>query len=201
MNKGMRRLCVAIIMMTTEDILAEEVCHPGDGPYASIGVGISKIQSWKRSAMQEDTHFHTNPGFRVAIGSQFSIFRVEFEPSYSRAHYTTGSSSGHLNLISTLGNFYLGLPFEGHFATYPVAPYVAGGVGFSSVRANFNPLQVQNQGHSTVLSYQGIAGVRFALNDKVGLNVEYRYFSTEKLNYTGRRIESHSANLGLTYRF
>jgi opacity protein-like surface antigen len=180
---------------------AEAVCHPGDGPYASIGIGISKTQHWKSDATRAETHFRTAPNFRVAVGSQFSNFRAEFEPSYSNAKYTVGGTRGHANLTSILGNAYVGLPFEGIVSTYPVAPYLGAGIGFSSVKANFSPIQVQNQGHNTVLSYQGIAGVRLALNTQVGLNIEYRYFSTEKLNYIGKRIEAHSANLGLTYRF
>ena len=201
MKKVIGYLLMAPTLLMSGVAMAEAACNPGDGPYASVGVGVSKIQSWKRPAGQSNTHFRTNPTFRVAVGSQFSNFRAEFEPSSARSKYTVGANSGHVDLISTLGNIYLGLPFEGNYANYPVAPYVGGGIGFSSVRANFSPVQVQNQGHSTVLAYQGIAGIRVALNKQVGLNIEYRYFSTEKLNYVGRRIEAHSANLGLTYRF
>ena len=193
MKKSIVCLVCALSISTA---IAETVCRPGDGPYVSMGIGISKFQKWNNG-----THFKTNPAFRFAIGSQFSVFRAEFEPSYARAKFTAGSNSGHVNILSTLGNLYWGLPFEGNFSSYPIAPYLGAGVGFSSVRANFSPLQVQNQGHSTILSYQGIAGVRLALNEQLGLNVEYRYFSTEKLNYIGKRIAAHAANLGLTYRF
>jgi len=193
-------LAIPVILMTNV-AAAEVACNPGDGPYASVGVGISKPQHWKENANIPATHFRTGPTVRVAIGSQFSNFRAEFEPSYSHHKYTSGSNARHVSLMSTLGNIYWGLPFEGKMGTYEVAPYLGAGVGFSSIKANFSPLQVQNQGHATVLSYQGIAGVRLALSKEVGLNIEYRYFATEKLNYVGKRIEAHSANLGLTYRF
>ena len=193
---------LVVPMLMTQMAAAEEVaCNPGDGPYASIGVGIVKTQHWKRNATVPETHFRTGPTVRVAVGSQFSNFRAEFEPSYSESRYTINGSSKHINLTSVLGNFYVGLPFEGNMWTYTIAPYLGAGIGFSSVKATFTPLQLQNQGHNTVLAYQGIAGVRLALNKQVGLNIEYRYFSTEKLNYVGKRIDSHSANVGLTYRF
>lgn len=193
-------------LITASASTAEEklsYCNPNDGPYISAGVGISKFKAWKNPTNQQDIRFKENATFRLAVGNEFSPFRVEFEPSYAQVKYTAAPLSGRVRITSLLGNLYLGLPFEGEVFSYLVAPYIGGGIGFASANAKWQGVvnQSQNNTHGTVLAYQGIAGLRFAVTDEIAVNLDYRYFSIDKLNVLAKRLRSHTGNVGITYRF
>lgn len=178
-------------------------CNPGDGSCLFVGTRVSKSRAVKTEANRENIHFKEKAIFSLAVGSEFSHMRAEFEPSYTRTKHNSAPCFDHINVTSVLGNLYVGLPFEGRFINYVMAPYTGAGIGFSNASRNWKGVSSSppNHNHSNVLAYQGIAGLRFVMTEQVGVNVEYRYFSTEKLNVIGKRLRTHSGNIGITYRF
>ncbi len=202
MKKRIGCLIMFPIFFASGSVVAKTECSSEDGPYLSFGIGLSKTKTWKRDGSFPDTRFRVNPIARLAVGSQFSTIRVEFEPSYARGKYVVGSDDGSVAVISTLGNIYFDLPLEMQVKTYSIAPYVGAGIGYSNIKVDQLATPDQKWRSSQVaLAYQGIAGGRLALSEQVGIQIEYRFFETQKINSAGNKIKAHSANVGLTYRF
>jgi opacity protein-like surface antigen len=198
MNKS---LIILPITLLSGAVIAAEALN--EGAYLSIGVGASKTQNWKSNAGLSDAAFKTGINARVAVGHRFCNFRAEFEPSYIDLHKKADDNAlgitGHMRTLSALGNVYY------HFPTLSsVAPYIGVGAGFSSIKALYRGTPgggPKEDISATKFAYQGIVGASFALNEDTSLNLDYRYFQTEKLNQVDRGVRNHSINLGLSYFF
>ena len=197
MNKSL--MILPIVILSGAAIAAEPL---NEGAYLSIGAGVSRTQNWKANAGRADAGFKTGINARAAVGHRFCNFRVEFEPSYIDLHKKADDNAlgitGHMRTLSTLGNVYYHLP------TYSNAtPYIGAGAGFSSIKALYRATAggPKDNISATKFAYQGIAGASFALNEDTSLNLDYRYFQTEKLNQANRGIRNHSINLGLSFFF
>jgi opacity protein-like surface antigen len=67
-------------------------------------------------------------------------------------------------------------------------PYIGGGAGFSVSLLDadhivINDISMDGTGSDTVFAYQAFAGMRYRINDKMGISVEYRYFATESPSF------------------
>ena len=97
-----------------------------------------------------------------------------------------------------------------------VSPYIGGGLGVSAAVLDIDHIDhpnafVHGSDSDGVFAYQGFAGLRFNLNDTMGLSLEYRYFATESprwrsddfLNDSIRfgRIETHSVSIAFDFHF
>ena len=96
-------------------------------------------------------------------------------------------------------------------------PYIGAGLGVSASimdgvlfarSANFNAYYRQEiRDADAVLAYHAFAGLRYRLNDRMGLQVEYRYLVTESPEWGDflaigfRRIETHAFSLAFDYHF
>lgn len=196
----MKSLIVVPAILLSSTVMAVEPLN--EGAYLSIGVGASRTQNWKASRGGADAGFKTGVNARAAVGHRFCGFRVEFEPSYIDLHKKADDNSlgvtGHMRTLSTLGNVYYQLPtFSG------AEPYIGVGAGFSSVKTLNREVTdgPKINRSSTKFAYQGIVGASFVLNEDTSLNIDYRYFQTEKLNHINRGVRNHSINLGLSYFF
>ena len=98
-------------------------------------------------------------------------------------------------------------------------PYIGAGLGISAAILDADILvasstltdfqRVHTTGADAVFAYQAFAGLRYRLNERMGLSVEYRYVATEapewdlgdhaKLSFG--RIETHAFSLAFDYRF
>jgi OOP family OmpA-OmpF porin len=66
----------------------------------------------------------------------------------------------------------------------PFTPYIGAGVGFSETIFDVGTVELNNthmhgSDSDAVFAYQGFAGLRYALNDRMGLSLEYRYFAAD----------------------
>ncbi len=197
MNKSL--IILPIALLSGAVIAAEPI---NEGAYLSIGAGVSKTQNWKSNQGLADAAFKTGINARAAVGHRFCNFSVEFEPSYIDLHKKADNNAlgvtGHMRTLSTLGNVYY------YFPTFSnAAPYIGVGAGFSSIKALYRATVggPKTDISTTKFAYQGIAGVSFNLNEDTSINIDYRYFQTEKLNQVNRGIRNHSINLGLSYFF
>jgi len=88
----------------------------------------------------------------------------------------------------------------------PVTPFAGAGLGIARVRIDSDWLGVDSS--DTVFAYQLGAGVAFALNPQVNVDLQYRFFATldPELKFTsGDRFDTeymtHNVMLGLRYNF
>jgi opacity protein-like surface antigen len=100
-----------------------------------------------------------------------------------------------------------------------VTPYIGGGVGGSfpvidADHIDIGETHMHGSDAAAVFAYQGFAGLRFKLNDQMGLSLEYHYFhadgaewsaesnhgaSSDKLRFAG--TETHSLSVAFDWRF
>lgn len=100
-----------------------------------------------------------------------------------------------------------------------VIPYIGGGAGASfpvidSDRIEIGVTSMHGSDADAVFAYQAFAGLRFNLNERMGLGVEYRYFHADgaewKAEFTSGTIsdrmrfgetDTHAVSIAFDYRF
>lgn len=72
----------------------------------------------------------------------------------------------------------------------PVTPYFGGGAGGSATILDFqdevqmNGVSLHGSDSDVVFAYQAFGGLRYAINDRMGVGVEYHYFATTGSSYS-----------------
>ena len=102
---------------------------------------------------------------------------------------------------------------------FNLIPYAGAGVGFSESIFDVDQITIGNvsltgNDASTVFAYQAFAGLRYQLNERMGIAVEYHYFVADSASWhadvtlgsgsdTMRfgRSETHALSLAFQYRF
>lgn len=115
--------------------------------------------------------------------------------------------------------FLLNARFELPHGKCPITPYFGGGAGGAASVFNIehhidlNGVRLRGSDSATVFAYQAFAGLRYALNDQMGIAVEYHYFATtgptwsadalstasDHMRFLG--VQSHMASVAFNYRF
>jgi outer membrane protein OmpA-like peptidoglycan-associated protein len=91
---------------------------------------------------------------------------------------------------------------------WPVKPYIGGGLGAGKVKADgaspFGATSIDDS--DTGFAYQALAGVEWAMTDRLYLNAGYRYFAVPDVEFSaanGTNVESeysaHSFTIGLRF--
>src|SRR3954452_22525479 len=92
-------------------------------------------------------------------------------------------------------------------------PYVGGGIGAAFLTISAKPQGAADFNDSeTRFAYQAIAGVSYALTERVSLGIEYRYFATTDPSYSDNpggggtsrvdaEYKTHNVLVNLIYRF
>ncbi len=101
----------------------------------------------------------------------------------------------------------------------PFTPYIGGGLGGAASVIDVDHLDVggtslQGSQATAVFAYQAFGGIRYRINERMGLSVEYRYFATTDPEWTADAvagtptdtlkmggIENHSVSLVFNYQF
>src|SRR5205807_9091999 len=87
---------------------------------------------------------------------------------------------------ATLANvpFLLNARFQLPHGRCPVTPYIGGGAGGAASILAFNEHvdfggeRLRGEDADVVFAYQAFGGLRYAINENMGLGVEYHYFAT-----------------------
>jgi opacity protein-like surface antigen len=152
-----------------------------------------------------------DPGVRAGLALGLRItdwLATEFETGVydNKIDSITGASSldATFDNVPLLFNVRLQVPRMDR-----VTPYIGGGVGASiSIldidHMDLNNIHVHGNDADVVFAYQGFAGVRFRLMDRVGLSVEYHYLGTDSARWSGIHFggnETHSISAALDVRF
>lgn len=132
-------------------------------------------------------------GFRAGVGGGFQVtdwFAPELELGFTenRIHsINVGSSHVH---DAWFGNvpFLVNAKFQLPISRCPVTPYVGVGAGFSETifDADFiriNDVSISGNDADTVFAWQAFAGLRFAINEQMGVGLEYRYFEADPASF------------------
>jgi opacity protein-like surface antigen len=196
-------------------------------PYFSVHVG----GTWLQDADVDfddpdffDDEIEFDSGFNVggAFGYDYGMARLEIELAHRQNDVDTikvdlldFKGDGDFSATSVMLNGYW--DFE---TGSPVVPYIGGGIGFANVSANnvkfFDELGAVRyvDDDDNVFAYQLAAGLAFALNPALTLDLGYRFFGTSDPELEAdpllvdppfgdfeTEFDSHNVSLGLRMNF
>lgn len=163
-----------------------------------------------------------DPGFRAGLAGGYQATdwlagEVELGAMENEIRSITGATRVHdasFANVPLLFNLKLQYPNRSGFI-----PYAGAGAGFSEAifdvgRVTLNGVNVHGDDADTVFAYQAFAGVRYQLNEQMGVSLEYRYFVAESPSWeadfspgTGSdtlrfgRSQTHAISLAFEFRF
>ena len=150
----------------------------------------------------------------VSIGRDLDdirVLRLELEGIYSRANVNNiggTKADGSLDNASLMVNFL----YDIH-TNSPWVPYLGGGIGWS--RVGMNKVSVGGttlvDSSDNAFAYQFKGGVAYQFNPSLAMTVQYRYFATDNLGFSGSAAapgtvktggtRSHNAEVGVRFNF
>lgn len=175
------------------------------GLYIKGGAGWNHTQDQDISGGTE-AELDEGVGLTGAVGYDFGDMRTEMEVTFRKngvdglsAGASLPSPDGDMQSTAFMANGYYDLPVGG-----PVKPYIGGGIGVAHV----NVKDYSTAGTTVadeddnVFAYQAMAGMEYAVNNKVDLYTEYKYFATEDVDFGGGAegdYRNHAIMAGLKY--
>jgi opacity protein-like surface antigen len=200
------------------------------GGYASVFLGTSLLDDTDVSTDQYfgsvttyNDRIEFNPGVYAGgtAGYDFGIFRLEGELSYRQNEmdkitdrdtgFKYGGVDGDVGVFAVMANAF----FDLHNDT-PITPYFGGGIGVATIYIS-DTFGTDNLGvrrtlysedNESVFAYQAGGGLDIALNRQTSLDIGYRYFETEKANFTSDwyqtksfKLQSHNVAVGIRFKF
>ncbi len=170
------------------------------------------------------TKLELDPGFRAgfSVGYQLTdFFAPEAEIGYlgNRVNFVSGADLVHDTWFYNVP-FFVNAKFQiPRMGRCPVTPYAGAGVGFSETvfdigHIDLNGIHVNGSDSAAVFAWQAFAGLRFAINNNMGICVEYHYFYADPASWHAEfasftpsdRISlgpthSHAASVAFEFRF
>lgn len=136
-----------------------------------------------------------DPGFGItaALGHVYGNgFRSEAEFGYRNNDIDEISIDGDVTSLSFMVNgFYDFMP--GNTFT----PFVGAGIGFANVEGDIDGFGSEDD---NVFAYQVAAGMAFAVNRSMNIDLQYRFFGTEDPDFDGLEAEYTTHNLMIGFR-
>ena len=134
------------------------------------------------------TKVSLDPGVRVGFVGGYKLcdwFGVEGETGVI-ANNIKSITGADITGDATLANvpFLVNARFMLPHGRCPVTPYFGGGAGGAATVLNFdrhidfNGTTLHGSDADVVFAYQAFGGLRYAINDRMGVGVEYHYFAT-----------------------
>lgn len=145
-----------------------------------------------------------NVGFGVYVGNRLTDFlKLEFETMYTGVDDTKRDLDFNFDIWSNMVNMYL-------YRAYgdAVEPYVGIGLGFSTIWSDINGWGYNSSDTTFDLSYSIMFGVNFALNERVDLNLGFKYqkygdadHKTSAGIFATTDVDATEFYLGAAYKF
>jgi len=179
------------------------------------------LQEWFGAPLAPNTVVEFDPGFRLGLRGGYGVtdwFDAEVETGLTANNisFITGATQtdGSLANIPFLLNARFHCP-----ALHQWSPYFGGGLGFSTTVLSGDNLTVSGvtmdgSVAGVVFAYQAFAGLRYAINDRMGISIEYHYFATSDSDMTAsltvgtasNQVQlggtaTHAATIAFDYRF
>ncbi|PIW25886.1 MAG: cell envelope biogenesis protein OmpA [Rhodospirillales bacterium CG15_BIG_FIL_POST_REV_8_21_14_020_66_15] len=206
-----RTFSAAGAIMLAAFAVSETAWAQSPGPYVSGALGVTQPRDWDLKGGGVDTTQESDPGFAagLAVGSTFSDYlRGEAELSFSNSNvdsFSGTNGSGETNMFGLMFNGYVDIPTKSRWT-----PYIGAGIGGAVVDfSDLSPVggsRISDSDH--VFAYQGIAGVTYKIDDRMGLFTEYRYVGTADRDLrtdSGVNVEGdsgeHRIMVGLRWSF
>lgn len=150
------------------------------------------------------TLYDDNVGWGVYVGNRLTDFvRIEFETMYSGIDDTKRNLDFNFDIWANMVNMYL-------YRTYGnvVEPYAGIGLGFSTIWSDVGGWGTTATDTTFDFSYSVMFGVNFALNNRVDLNLGFKYIkygdadhTTSSGTYATTDIDATEFYLGAAYKF
>ena len=181
----------------------------------------TELKEFFGQALAPSSEISFDPGFHLGVRGGYGVtdwFDAEVETGFTvnRIDSITGASEadGDVTNIPLLLNARFHCP-----ALHRVSPYFGAGLGFASTVLWADDIVIgstvmDGSTSGLVFAYQAFAGVRFAINERMGISVEYHYFATTSaemdaavvVGTTSDELEiggmsSHLVTLAFDYRF
>jgi opacity protein-like surface antigen len=140
-----------------------------------------------------------NFGVGLNIGNRLTDnVKLEFETLYTGKHEKQSHTDFDYDVWSNMLNVYLYKNYGG-----AVEPYFGIGMGLSGIWANIDSPTLDSHDNEFDLSFAVMAGVNFALNDYVDLNLGLRYidYGDVKHEHASTKIEATEIYIGGAYKF
>jgi len=182
------------------------IAYSAEGPYVSgnLGIAMASDSDLSEAGATGTMEFDKGFAFGVAAGYAFGSTRLEGEIAYQKNDYDklnvpgVGSGSTDVDGDATSTAFLVNgyYDFKNNSS---ITPFIGAGLGFAKVDVGAISVPgfgtVTTSADDTVFAYQVGAGVGFAVNEKVSLDLKYRYFATSDPDFEGTEAEYSSHNL------
>ena len=191
---------VSVLLLVPLAVAAQYpiIIPPDAGPYYRFNLGPTfpedgRLTTFGTFPAGNTVHYDTGFALEAAVGYAFNRW-VEMELEVGWRWNEIGQMQGFalqetfLHQVSFITNVVLQYPMP-HLR---VVPYIGGGVGgaatiFDTDGLSNRLVSVFGSDADFVLAYQGVAGLRFALNRQMSAGVGYKYFASDGSSY---RFES-----------
>ena len=145
----------------------------------------------------------------AAVGYSLNNIRVEGEISYQKSDFDETTGLG-LSLDSTgdvTGTAFMVNGYYDFVNSSKFIPYIGAGLGYANVE--INDYNIPGSGvpdyndDDSVFAYQFGAGIGYAINEKIMIDLKYRYFSTADPEFDTSEVEisGNKFCLGMKYSF
>lgn len=82
----------------------------------------------------------------------------------------------------------------------PLDMYAGIGIGYAHIKNNIiAPSVPRVKQQDDEFAYQGILGIMYNVDDTGALFIDYRYYATTPLKFTGSRFQNHTINVGINF--
>lgn len=154
------------------------VAHANEGWYGRADIGYSVDGALEIDDAGDDLDFEDDWSGHLGAGYGFQNgFRLEGELGYRTNDFE--DIDGDATALSLMANLFYDFNREGR-----VRPYVGVGVGGARVDVDGGLGPVTIDDDDTVVAYQGMVGLAFPINDRLDLDIGYRYFTAPDLGMT-----------------
>lgn len=192
--------CLGLVLFST-------AAYSADGWYAGANIGLAMASDADVTEGPFSATIEYDSGFAIgaAVGYAISNFRVEGEIDWQKNDMDrvkmegmSASLDGDTSNLAFLANGYYDFANNSAFT-----PFIGAGIGVAKI-------DVDVEGDSdddTVFAYQLGAGVAYAINEKVSLDLKYRYLGTAdpEFKFEGVTVKSefgsHNILFGARFSF
>ena len=180
------------------------------------------LQSFFGEPLAPNAKVKFDPGIRLAFAGGYHVtdwFGAEVETGVMANNISSITGASRVD-NATFSNvpFLLNARFECPSKKFPVSPYFGGGLGMSASSIDADHIDLGGTSYegsmsTVVFAYQAFGGLRFRINDRMGVSLEYHYFATTDSSWdvgssasTSNKMkiagtQTHAASVAFVFRF